>query len=53
MFHVSQLADRNAAYFNLLNCTTGQAQLDCFQKASVPALVNAYTTLLSYKAPSG
>lgn len=53
MFHVSDLTDRNAAYFSLLNCTTGQAQLDCFQNASVPALVNAYNSLSSYKAPSG
>jgi carboxylesterase type B len=53
MFRVGDLADRNARYFSLLNCTAGQAQLDCFRNASVPALVNAYTTLSSYKATSG
>jgi len=53
MFRVDELADRNAQYFKLLNCTTGQAQLECFRNASVPALVNAYNSLLSYKAPSG
>lgn len=53
MFHISDLADRNAKYFDLLNCTAGHAQLDCFQNASIPALVNAYNSLSSYKAPSG
>lgn len=53
MFHVSDLADRNAKYFSLLNCTAGQAELDCFQNSSVPALVNAYMSLSQYKSPSG
>ncbi|KAK1565838.1 Carboxylesterase [Colletotrichum navitas] len=53
MFHVGDLTDRNAQYFRLLNCTTGQAELDCFRQASVPALVNAYNSLTSYKASSG
>ena len=53
MFHVSDLADRNAQYFSLLNCTDGQAQLDCFRNASVPDLVNAYSTLSKYTATSG
>jgi len=53
MFHVSDLADRNSEYFNLLNCTSGQTQIDCFRNASVPALVNAYNSLSSYKAPNG
>jgi len=52
-FRVDELTDRNAEYFKLLNCTAGQAQLDCFQGASVPALVNAYNTLSKYKATSG
>ncbi|KAL0768320.1 hypothetical protein CaCOL14_009295 [Colletotrichum acutatum] len=52
-FRVDELADRNAEYFTLLNCTNGQAQLDCFQGASVPALVNAYNALTKYKASSG
>jgi carboxylesterase type B len=53
MFHVSDLGHRNTQYFKLLNCTTGQPQLECFQKASVPALVNAYKSLSSYKASNG
>lgn len=53
MFHVSDLSDRNAEYFKLLNCTSGQAQLDCFRNASVPALVNAYNSLSTYVAPNG
>lgn len=53
MFHVKDLAGRNAEYFNLLNCTAGQAQLDCFRGASVPDLVNAYNSLLAYEPTSG
>lgn len=53
MFRVNELSDRNAQYFKLLNCTEGQAQLDCFKNASVPAIVNAYNALSSYRASSG
>lgn len=53
MFKVSDLADRNTQYARLLNCTSSQSQLSCFQNATVPALVNAYTTLLTYTATSG
>lgn len=53
MFKVEDLADRNDAFFDLLNCTTSQSQLDCYQDASVSAIVNAYATLSSYIAPSG
>ncbi|KAI9154858.1 putative cholinesterase [Paramyrothecium foliicola] len=53
MFRVSELADRNAKFFELLNCTTEHAQLDCFRNASVPALVNAYRALSNYRATNG
>jgi carboxylesterase type B len=53
MFQVSELADRNAKFASLLNCTSGQDQMDCFQKASVPALVNAYANITRYTATSG
>jgi carboxylesterase type B len=53
MFQVNELADRNAQFANLLNCTAGQDQVDCFQSASVPALVNAYANITKYTASSG
>jgi carboxylesterase type B len=53
MFQVSELADRNAKFASLLNCTSGQDQVECFQKASVPALVNAYANITKYTATSG
>lgn len=53
MFRVDELADRNAEFARLLNCTTGQDQLECFQGASVPALVNAYAAISKYTASSG
>lgn len=53
MFRIDELGDRNAAYFKLLNCSDGESQLDCFRDASVPAIVNAYTTLSQYKATNG
>jgi carboxylesterase type B len=53
MFKISELADRNANFASLLNCTSGQDQVECFQKASVPALVNAYANITRYTATSG
>jgi carboxylesterase type B len=53
MFHIDELADRNVKYFELLNCTSEQTQLECFQSASVPDLVNAYSVLSNYKATDG
>jgi carboxylesterase type B len=53
MFKIEELKDRNAQYFQLLNCTVGQSQIGCFRDASVPALVNAYNSLSKYIAPSG
>jgi carboxylesterase type B len=53
MFQVDELADRNAQFAELLNCTVGQDQVECFQSASVPALVNAYANITKYTASSG
>lgn len=53
MFTVEELNDRNAVFFDLLNCTEGQSQLDCYQNVSVPALVDAYAALGDFTAPSG
>lgn len=53
MFRVEELADRNSEFANLLNCTSGQEQLECFQNASVEALVNAYAEITQYTASSG
>jgi carboxylesterase type B len=53
MFQVDELADRNAQFAELLNCTAGQDQVECFQSASVPALVNAYANITKYTASSG
>ncbi|KAM0276409.1 hypothetical protein ACHAQH_006761 [Verticillium albo-atrum] len=53
MFRVDELEDRNAVFFDFLNCTESQSQIDCFQAASVPDLVNAYKALGSYKATEG
>jgi len=53
MFRINELSDRNAQFASLLNCTNGQDQMDCFQKASVPALVNAYANITRYIATSG
>jgi carboxylesterase type B len=53
MFKINELADRNAQFASLLNCTSGQDQVECFQKASVPALVNAYANITKYIATSG
>lgn len=55
MFKISdgELKDRNAKFASLLNCTSGQDQVECFQKASVPALVNAYANITRYTATSG
>jgi carboxylesterase type B len=53
MFRISELADRTAKFASLLNCTSGQDQVECFQKASVPALVNAYANITRYIATSG
>jgi carboxylesterase type B len=53
MFRVDELADRNTEFAKLLNCTTGQDQLGCFQSASVPALVNAYANITKFTASSG
>lgn len=53
MFPVDELTDRNAEYFRLLNCTTGQGQLECFKSVPVSSLVNAYNSLSRYRATSG
>lgn len=53
MFRVDELADRNAQFASTLNCTNAQDQLECFQSASVPALVNAYASITKYTASSG
>jgi carboxylesterase type B len=53
MFQVMELADRDAQFASLLNCTSGQDQMDCFKKVSVPALVNAYANITKYTATSG
>ena len=53
VFRVEELADRNAEFAKLLNCSAGQDQLECFQSASVPALVNAYANITKVVASSG
>lgn len=53
MFRVDELADRNAKYFELLNCSSKESQLGCFRKASVPSIVNAYNSLAKYVSPQG
>lgn len=53
MFRVEELADRNSELANLLKCTSEQEQLECFQNASVEALVNAYAEITQYTASSG
>ena len=53
MFRVDELADRNIEFAKLLNCTVVQDQLECFQSASVPALVNAYASITKFTASVG
>ncbi|KAH7320708.1 Alpha/Beta hydrolase protein [Stachybotrys elegans] len=53
MFRIDELAERNTRYFEFLNCTAEQTQLDCFQNASVPDIVNAYNVLSRYRATEG
>ncbi|KAH6683775.1 Alpha/Beta hydrolase protein [Plectosphaerella plurivora] len=53
MFSINELAGRNEKLFEVLNCTSTQTQLACFQDASVPDLVNAYNRLGSYKPTEG
>lgn len=53
MFRINELADRNTEFAKLLNCTAGQDQIECFQSASVPALVNAYANITKFTASSG
>ena len=53
MFRVNELADRNTEFAKLLDCTAGQDHIECFQSASVPALVNAYANITKFTASSG
>ena len=53
MFRVSDLQDRNAQFSNFLNCSGGQTELDCFQAASVPSLVDAYVKIVGFTASAG
>lgn len=53
MFKIEELEDRNAEFARLLNCTSGQDQLDCFRNATVQSLVDAYASITRFEASSG